>query len=196
MKFRNLALPILFLLLLGLMSISAITVNEKNERLDRKAAQIDSLMQVEDSLRTETQRLRRENRKLENAINGHVEKMGQAMTTETKRPEEMKAVAHVIVNRTKSDNFPATPSDVVLEPGAFSGMPVNGPIPAPSLDTARVIAKRALLERSRDPTSGSTHFFSPVSMRPKWSAPPWAYHYAEVSVEHIPTGRFKFYRTD
>lgn len=173
----------------GMMYVVA-QMNEARDRAAAYEAHTDSLLHRCDSLRSELQEANRENRKLRDALNGQIEIMGQAITTETKRPREMKAVAHVIVNRMGSGDFPGIPSGVVLEPGAFSGMPTSRP-PA---DTALVIAREALLEQSRDPTGGATHFYSPVSMEPKWSAPRWAYKLDEVDVRNIPQGRFRFYR--
>jgi len=176
----------------GMMYLAS-EVGEARKQAAAESARADSLQQVVDRQETQIRRQQERIEHLERAVNRRIDFMAPVMTGETRRPAEMEAVAWVIRHRAASERFPDTIPAVVGEEWAFT--PVMRGLPEP-MDTARTIARRVLLAPPEaDPVQGATHFYSPRSMRPKWSVPRWARRYREVRMPEIPPRRFRFFRT-
>lgn len=123
--------------------------------------------------------------------------LGLCLSTESDRESEWPAVAAVILNRVRSSRYPSTVRDVVLQPMQFSYFnPYTKAKLAPRAIWAAVARDKGAylltvracvwatlgldLEIPTDPewTAGvspdTMHYYSPVSMRPRGSAPKWA----------------------
>lgn len=192
--FDDVLVPVVLILVAtaGMMYV----VSEMSEARKQAAAEetrADSLQQVVERQDRRIRRQEEQIERLERAVNRRIDFMAPVMTGETRRPAEMEAVAWVIRHRAASERFPDTIPAVVGEEWAFT--PVMRGLPEPT-DTARSIARRVLLAPPEaDPVQGATHFYSPRSMRPKWSVPRWARRYREVRMPEIPPRRFRFFRT-
>ena len=189
------------LLALGVMKAASYDykerIREKNERIDALQDTVERRTERADSLR---QRL--------DVLKGRIDRIvmwtARAALSETKRPEEMRLVAWVVRNRAESDAFPGDVRGVVTEPHAFTAFLRDrppfprrwGPGDAPrGWEWAVEVARRVIsAPPGADPTGGATHFYSPRSMRPAYSAPRWAYRYERVPIDRVPTHRFRFYR--
>ena len=75
------------------------------------------------------------------------------------------AIAAVILNRTKSPNFPDTPAGVIFEPRAFTAV-ADGQIWLEPNEKARKAVQDAL--KGWDPTGGCTYYFNPATATSKW----------------------------
>nr|WP_134683274.1 cell wall hydrolase [Brevibacillus migulae] len=75
------------------------------------------------------------------------------------------AIAAVILNRTKSPNFPETPAGVIFEPRAFTAV-ADGQIWLQPNERARKAVQDAL--KGWDPTGGCTYYFNPATATSKW----------------------------
>nr|WP_255298356.1 cell wall hydrolase [Brevibacillus dissolubilis] len=75
------------------------------------------------------------------------------------------AIASVIINRSKSPNFPESPAAVIFEPRAFTAV-ADGQIYL----TPNPKAKKAVRDAMRgwDPTGGCTYYFNPATATSKW----------------------------
>lgn len=45
-----------------------------------------------------------------------------------------------------------------------------------------------------DTTKGATHYYSPISMNPKWSEPKWAKNMTEIKVDGVRPDYFRFFK--
>jgi N-acetylmuramoyl-L-alanine amidase len=75
------------------------------------------------------------------------------------------AVAAVIINRTKSPEFPHTPMGVIFQPGAFTAV-ADGQIYLTPNDKAMKAVKDAL--GGWDPSNGCLYYFNPKTATSKW----------------------------
>ncbi|XEC97169.1 spore cortex-lytic enzyme [Paenibacillus tarimensis] len=75
------------------------------------------------------------------------------------------AVAAVIINRVKSQNFPNSVSGVIFEPLAFTAV-ADGQIWLEPNEKARKAVQDAL--NGWDPTGGCIYYFNPVTATSKW----------------------------
>jgi len=75
------------------------------------------------------------------------------------------AVAAVILNRVKSDQFPNTVSGVIFQPGAFTAV-ADGQIWLTPNETALKAVKDAI--SGWDPTDGCLYYFNPETATSKW----------------------------
>jgi hypothetical protein len=119
--------------------------------------------------------------------------IGLCLVTESNYPFEWPAVAAVIRNRIDSRRFPSTAGEVVLQPKQFSAFNPFTPAEPTFATWERVIysmsdARRAQVKDAipcaawvlslpvwRLPFAPTVcHYYSPVSMIPKWSEPKWA----------------------
>jgi N-acetylmuramoyl-L-alanine amidase len=75
------------------------------------------------------------------------------------------AVAAVILNRVRSDQFPNTPTGVIFQPGAFTAV-ADGQIWLTPNETAMKAVKDAL--SGWDPTDGCLYYFNPATATSKW----------------------------
>lgn len=75
------------------------------------------------------------------------------------------AIAAVILNRTKSPNFPETPSGVIFEPRAFTAV-ADGQIWLTPNEGAKKAVRDAM--KGWDPTGGCTYYFNPATATSKW----------------------------
>ena len=202
----------LALFIMGFIGLAVVTTYER-DKADRRVehmAETDSLTQVIQKRNRQVKMLLQRVRTLTKMEKQRVDWMVRAMMSETKDLTEARHVAHVIDNRVQHPSFPDTPREVILDCHgqycAFSAFNYNRDTRYRylnlTLDTApdpqkyrqyRRVARRVLRETERDPTQGATHFYSPRSMRPAYSAPQWVYHYERVDTS-IPTHRFRFYR--
>lgn len=89
--------------------------------------------------------------------------------------EDATAIAAVIMNRVKLPNWPATVSEVCLQPYQFSCWNVSDPNRARIakasgdwFDQCKEIATAAVDKKLDDPTTQSTHYHTPA-VNPKWS---------------------------
>jgi len=89
--------------------------------------------------------------------------------------EDAQAIASVVMNRVRMRNWPATVSEVCLQPYQFSCWNVSDPNRARIakasgdwFDRCIEIAKAAVEKRLDDPTNQSTHYHTP-RVTPKWS---------------------------
>jgi hypothetical protein len=114
-------------------------------------------------------------------------------------PEEGKAaVAHVILNRTRSGRWGDNIKDVVTHPWQFEPwMTRRGEMERLSSDDPRyqnaaLIADAVLTGQRPDPTAGATHFLNPTIVRQRrgGSLPSWA------RGEGQPIGKHTFYAPD
>lgn len=79
------------------------------------------------------------------------------------------AVASVVMNRSKSKNFPTTPCAVINQPGQFSWVPHKPKIKSDDLyEKCLTIAKDVYYNKVRDNTAGAL-FFHATHVRPSWS---------------------------
>lgn len=78
------------------------------------------------------------------------------------------AVAHVTLNRARNPNFPSNVCEVVREPRQFSWtIHKQKPPRKEELDSAKLIARNAILGKSADPTNGATHFHT-TNLKTRW----------------------------
>lgn len=183
---------------------------ESVERAKQLEAKTDSLKRAIDAKERKVRLLRRRVETLSQMETKRVRWLTRAMMSETNDLIEARYVAHVIDNRAEHPSFPDTPREVILDCHgqycAFSAFNYNRDTRyryihltednARNLNRYRQyrrVARRVLRETERDPTRGATHFYSPRSMRPAYSAPQWAYKYEHVDTP-IPNHRFRFYR--
>ncbi|NGQ94600.1 spore cortex-lytic protein [Brevibacillus sp. SYP-B805] len=75
------------------------------------------------------------------------------------------AIAAVILNRTKSPNFPDTPAGVIFEPRAFTAV-ADGQIWLNPNESAKKAVNDAL--RGWDPTGGCVYYFNPATATSQW----------------------------
>lgn len=75
------------------------------------------------------------------------------------------AIAAVILNRTKSPNFPETPAGVIFEPRAFTAV-ADGQIWLEPNEQAIKAVQDAL--KGWDPTGGCIYYFNPATATSKW----------------------------
>lgn len=75
------------------------------------------------------------------------------------------AVAAVIINRVKSEEFPDTIYDVIYQPGQFAAVD-DGQINLAPVDSAYSAAREAL--RGNDPSQGALYFYNPDTARTLW----------------------------
>jgi N-acetylmuramoyl-L-alanine amidase len=75
------------------------------------------------------------------------------------------AVAAVIINRTKSPEFPNTPMGVIFQPGAFTAV-ADGQIYLTPNDIAVKAVKDAI--GGWDPSNGCLYYFNPKTATSKW----------------------------
>jgi len=140
-----------------------------------------------------------------------------ASADEHQRFNEMRLVAHVVLNRMESSRFvESTTQEVALAPRQFSCVgderwrglldgtrtqryPRGWP---PILETARLAWRAAQYERGEwgeDPTRGATFYFSPVSMRREWyningTMPRgWPTELEETTPAYVDASRFRFF---
>lgn len=106
--------------------------------------------------------------------------LAQLLFSETKDPEDAKAIAWVVKNRlARPKRFGATLEDVVYAPKQFSGVGSNewSKITTNKLtDKEQKIYKKFLqiaggvwTEQTDDPTSGADHYFNPKLANPSWA---------------------------
>jgi spore germination cell wall hydrolase CwlJ-like protein len=93
-------------------------------------------------------------------------------------PLGQEAVAHTIMNRARSGDFPPTPEEVVLQEKQFSAWNPGDPNltkmeSLPHDDPAYLEAKRIMEEvmagQRPDPTGGATHYHSKSIPPPSWA---------------------------
>lgn len=75
------------------------------------------------------------------------------------------AVGAVVVNRTKSPNFPNTVYGVIFEPGAFDAVS-DGQYYRPSASSAVRAARVAI--NGWDPTGGAFYYWNPAKATSRW----------------------------
>ena len=75
------------------------------------------------------------------------------------------AVAAVVLNRVRSDEFPDTVSAVIFQPGAFDAVS-DGQIDKGPNDTALRAARDAM--NGYDPTYGCLYYYNPANTTNKW----------------------------
>lgn len=161
----------------------------ENTKEDKELV-VDTLSTVRDSLN--------------NSLSRDVLWLTRAIYTETDRPLEMYYVAHVIKNRVETCyRGQCTYKDVVLDPYQFSAFNNNNQHyrTVNSSNAQRlgpwIAAKQVALDvymEDVDPTQGSTHFFSQVSMTNN-SFPHWVYSGEQIIVNNtIEEERFRFYK--
>lgn len=118
--------------------------------------------------------------------------LGLAIRSESDQPHEFLAIGWTIRNRVWARRFPNTYRDVILQRKQFSyfnawtGYPdkpeaiwekaVQGYAGGPGLDAATECAAHVIAAPAWAAPFGPDvlHYYSPVSMKPKGSAPPWA----------------------
>ena len=82
---------------------------------------------------------------------------------------DQEAVAHVVINRTESPQFPRSICGVVYARGAFTWANKNPPInERAAWQRSQALAEEILEARSNDPTKGATYFWSP-RVNPRWT---------------------------
>lgn len=78
------------------------------------------------------------------------------------------AVAHVVLNRVRSEKFPDDTCRVIRQPGQFPWFSQQKVLRVPKTSRAWQVAEDALAGRSVDPTRGALYFASDVCyLRPK-----------------------------
>lgn len=75
------------------------------------------------------------------------------------------AVAAVVLNRVRSDDFPDTVSGVIFQPGAFDAV-WDGQFDMTPTDSAVRAARDAL--NGWDPTGGCTYYYNPATATNEW----------------------------
>ena len=75
------------------------------------------------------------------------------------------AVAAVVLNRVRSDEFPDTVSGVIFQPGAFDAV-CDGQFDMTPTDSAIRAARDAM--NGWDPTGGCTYYYNPASATNSW----------------------------
>ncbi|MBU6145647.1 MAG: spore cortex-lytic enzyme [Paenibacillaceae bacterium] len=75
------------------------------------------------------------------------------------------AIAAVILNRVRDDQFPNTPTGVIFQPGAFTAVS-DGQIWLTPNETAKRAVRDAL--NGWDPSHGCLYYFNPVTATSKW----------------------------
>lgn len=75
------------------------------------------------------------------------------------------AVAAVVLNRVRSDEFPDTVSGVIFQPGAFDAV-WDGQFDMPPTDSAMRAARDAM--NGWDPTGGCTYYYNPATATNEW----------------------------
>lgn len=75
------------------------------------------------------------------------------------------AVGAVVLNRTRSPQFPSTIAGVIYQPGAFTAI-VDGQINATLRETSIKAARDAL--NGWDPSGGALYYFNPAKTTNKW----------------------------
>ena len=75
------------------------------------------------------------------------------------------AVAAVVLNRVRSDDFPDTVSAVIFQPGAFDAV-WDGQFDMPPTDSALRAARDAM--NGWDPTGGCTYYYNPSTATNAW----------------------------
>ena len=76
------------------------------------------------------------------------------------------AVAAVVLNRVRSDDFPDTVSAVIFQPGAFDAV-WDGQFDMPPTDSALRAARDAM--NGWDPTGGCTYYYNPTTATNAWN---------------------------
>lgn len=88
-------------------------------------------------------------------------------------PQGMRAVGHVIMNRTRDSRFPSTICGAVWQRSQFSWTvrPVMGIMPrdAGQWRTAQQVALDLMAGRDTDLTNGANHFYNRRTDRPSWA---------------------------
>jgi cell wall hydrolase len=125
--------------------------------------------------------------------------------TDAMVPIALRAVAEVIRNRARRGTFGGPlPVDVVLAPKQFSAVcredywreAIAGRwVPmhlVRALDAWRGLRNQPVGPDVLGPDA--THYYSPVSMIPQWSAPAWAARMTEIVVPQIDPKSFRWYK--
>jgi len=80
------------------------------------------------------------------------------------------AVAHVVLNRSKSDMFPNSICGVVYQPHQFTNIKQTKPrFDSLAWNQAMLISAKTLAGLSKDPTNGAKYFYAHMKVKPKWS---------------------------
>jgi hypothetical protein len=166
-------------------------IEGQNKTIREQRVKIDSLQRAADSLERRSDFYEEETERLEDALRAEAHEMAKAMHGETKRPREQRFVAWTVRNRMERRYFPATPSRVVHAPAAYT--PMRNPTGDPPREVVEIAIRVLLAPKDADPTNGATHFYSPISMRPRMSAPKWAAQKQEIRTP-LPTHRFRFFK--
>lgn len=130
--------------------------------------------------------------------------LARGIYSETNDSTEMVYVGRVIQNRYNLKyNGKSTYREIVLDPRQFSGFnhdnnrsQINRRVSITDpIDTWQTALNVALYIRTTPPDKEftATHFYSPISMVPKWSKPRWAEHLTPIQVQGIEPSRFRFY---
>jgi spore germination cell wall hydrolase CwlJ-like protein len=113
-------------------------------------------------------------------------------------PVALQAVCDVIRNRVANPAFPDTPVQVVLQPKQFSAVCREDywiRAMAGLWEPAHVAAALSTWQAHGPVVApGACWYFSPVSMTPPGSQPPWIAGKAEVLVPSIDRAYFRFFR--
>ncbi len=111
-------------------------------------------------------------------------------------PLAIAAVADVIAGRVLNHRFPNDPVAVVLQPKQFSGVGKDYWIRAISGHWFPQHVGACLDEwhRQRSYELGALWYYSPVSMIPPMSSPPWVMRLHEVLVPGLSKDYFRFYK--
>jgi N-acetylmuramoyl-L-alanine amidase len=89
------------------------------------------------------------------------------------------AVAAVILNRVKSQNFPNTISGVIMQPGAFTAVADGQIYLTPNEQAARAVQDAI---NGWDPSTGAEYYFNPVTATSKWI---WSREQIKTIGKHI-----------
>ena len=126
----------------------------------------------------------------------------QGVFTADMIPRARRAVAEVIRNRHTSGRFQPTPAEVVLAPRQFSAVcredywrrAVAGTWQPRHVMRSLDAWYAAVTDPTGDLADGATHYYSPISMVPKWSAPGWIQGMTEVRIPGISRDFFRWYK--
>ena len=176
------------------MRISAI---EQHQRIDRLEQKVFAEQQKVALLRDSVQSLQGPHEKRQRWLT-------RVLISETDRASEMVYVANVVRNRVvTAHNGEDTYKGVILHPFAFSAFNPNSPLREYYMnledhrrwDKAKRIADAVLKARRPELPLlvNVTHFYSPVSMKPRGRQPLWAKKKERVNITTVDDKRFRFY---